>query len=473
MKGLVRNGFVLAAVAATGFAGYWAGQRSAGLPATAWLKMPAWLGGAPSPLVGPASPPTGPVIYYRDPDDRPSYSATPARTADGRAYTGVHASEDVRLDEPAPAPALARSVLYYRNPMGLPDTSPVPKKDSMGMDYVPVYADEGAEAGTVKVAAGKLQQTGVRTAIAERRSLVRPLRIPGSIELDERRVSVIAMRADAFLTRIEAVTTGERIAKGQPLLQLYSPEIAAASALFLTELGAGRLGGAGGGARQRLENLGVPPETITELERTRKVPSSLTWRAPRDGIVLERNASEGMKASQGDILFRIADISSVWVLADLPEYELGAVRQGATARISLRGLPGKTFEGRVSLLYPEVARQTRTVRVRIELANPEGLLRPQMYADVEIATGGAAEVVTVPDSAVIDSGTSRRVILAKGDGRFEPREVRTGAQGSGFTEIREGLTTGDRVVVAATFLIDAESNLKAALGGLAPPEAMP
>ncbi|MBP0579083.1 efflux RND transporter periplasmic adaptor subunit [Labrys sp. LIt4] len=464
----------LAAILAAGAGGYWVGRQGFAHPMLRQI-LPRLDEALLPANTQPA--PTGPVIYYRAPDALPAYSAIPAKTADGRDFLAVHASEDVGFDKPsvetATASASSRQILYYRNPMGLPDTSPVPKKDSMGMDYIPVHADEGEEVGTVKVALGKLQQTGVRTETAARRSLVRPLRAPGSVQLDERRISVVTTRADGFINQVATVTTGERIVKGQALFQLYSPEIAAASAQFLTDLGSGGRGSLTGGGRQRLENLGVPAEAIADLERSRKVPLSMTWRSPRDGIVLQRSASEGMKAAAGDILFRLADISTVWVLADVPEYELGGIRPGASATIRIRSLPGRSFEGRVSLLYPEVARETRTVRARIELANPDGLLRPDMYADVEIAAGDANEVVAVLDSAVIDTGTRQLVILAKGDGRFEPRTVETGDRGGGFTEIRHGITEGDRVVVSANFLIDAESNLKAALNGMTSPEVTP
>jgi Cu(I)/Ag(I) efflux system membrane fusion protein len=180
-------------------------------------------------------------------------------------------------------------------------------------------------------------------------------------------------------------------------------------------------------------------------------------------VVLERNATEGMKMSAGTGLFRIADLSTVWVLADVPEYDLSNVELGQTATIRVRSLPGQTFQGRVTMIYPQVNKETRTTKVRIEIANPDGLLRPDMYADVEIVAGTGRPVVAVPDSAVIDSGTRQIVILDRGEGRFEPRQVSVGTQGGGFTEIRAGIAPGDKVVVAANFLIDAESNLKAAL----------
>lgn len=468
-----RTGLTLAAILAAGAGGYWAGHRDLALPAISWLQAAARLEGVAAAPASANPAPTGPVIYYRDPDGLPAYAATPKKTVDGRDFRPVLAGEDLSFeDKPAaaataaaaPASSEPKRILYYRNPMGLPDTSPAPKKDSMGMDYIAVYAGEDDGGSTVKVATGKLQRTGVRSEVATERVIVRPVRVPGTVQLDERRMTVVATRSDAFIDNVADVTTGDRVKKGEPLMRLYSAEIATASAQYLTDLNAS--GRASAGARQRLENLAVPPDVIAAIDRTRQVLTSITWTAPRDGVVLERNAVEGMKASPGDVLFRLADVSTVWILADVPEYELGAVEVGAVATIRVRSLPGQSFSGRVALIYPQVTRETRTTRVRIEIPNPDGVLLPDMYANVEIGSGGNAPVVAVPDSAVIDTGTRQVVILDKGEGRFEPREVKTGLQGGGFTEIRNGVATGDRVVVAANFLIDAESNLKAALNGM-------
>ncbi len=475
------TGLTLVAILAAGAGGYWAGNRNLTLPATAWLQAVAWLEGTATVPANANPAPTGPVIYYRDPDGLPAYAATPKKTADGRDFLPVLAGQDLSFeDKPpvaaatvaaAPANGEPKRILYYRNPMGLPDTSPVPKKDSMGMDYIPVYAGEDDDGSTVKVATGKLQRTGVRSEVATEQVIVRPVRVPGTVQLDERRITVVATRSDAFIDKVADVTTGDRIKKGEPLMRLYSAEIAAASAQYLTDLNEG--GRASAGARQRLENLAVPPDVITAIDRTRQVLTSITWTAPRDGLILERNAVEGMKASPGDVLFRLADVSTVWIVADVPEYELGAVKVGAVATIRVRSLPGRTFSGRVALIYPQVSNETRTTKVRIEIPNPDGLLLPDMYANVEIGSGSNAPVVAVPDSAVIDTGTRQVVILDKGEGRFEPREVKIGLQGGGFTEIRNGVAAGDRVVVAANFLIDAESNLKAALSGMTNSETAP
>lgn len=469
-----RTGLTLAAILAAGAGGYWAGQHALVLPPIPWLQAIPWLESTASVPAHADPIASGPIIYYRDPDGRPVYSAEPRRTADGRDFLAVHASEDISFDKKPeadaetarPANSEPKKILYYRNPMGLPDTSPVPKKDSMGMDYIPVYAGDGEDGSIVKIAPGKLQRTGVRTEAVGDRVIVQLVRAPGTVQPDERSVSVVTVPADSYVGKVENVTTGDRVRKGQPLLQLRSPELAAAAVQVQINPGLNV-------ARRRLENFAVPKEVLDEIDRTHQVPAAFTWYAPRDGVVLARNATEGMKMAAGEVLFRIADLSTVWVLADVPEYALASVALGQSATIRVRGLPGRTFRGRVALIYPQVNQATRTTKVRIAIPNPDGLLRPGMYADVEIAAGESSAVTAVPDSAVIDTGTRQVVILDKGEGRFEPREVKVGTRGGGYTEIRNGVAAGDRVVVSANFLIDAESNLKAALTGMTAGESTP
>ncbi|TIY07853.1 MAG: efflux RND transporter periplasmic adaptor subunit, partial [Mesorhizobium sp.] len=317
------------------------------------------------------------------------------------------------------------------------------------------------------------QRTGVKTVRATKSAVVRPVRVPGTVTLDERRVTVVSTRTEAFIEEVADITTGEAIEKGRPLVRFYAREIAQAGALYAADLKGGSDRNAAAGSLRRLENLGVPAEAIAEIEKTRKVPISVTLMAPRNGIVLERMAVDGMMAEAGQTLFRIADVSTLWVVADVPEYELSSVRIGDKATVRIRSLPGKVFEGKVGLIYPEIQGQTRTARIRIELPNPEGLLLANMYAEVGIATGGTDPVVTVPDSAVIDTGDRQVVIVDKGEDSFEPRDVKIGTRGDGMVEIMEGLAEGEKVVVSANFLIDAESNLKAALSALTPAEAQP
>ena len=220
-----------------------------------------------------------------------------------------------------------------------------------------------------------------------------------------------------------------------------------------------------GGSRQRLMNLDVPEAVITGIERTKTVPLTIAWSIPRDGIVLERNATEGMRAQPGDVLFKVADVSVVWAMADVAERDLGAVLVGQRVVVRARSFPGREFIGKIAVIYPQVNRETRTARVRIELTNTDLALLPDMYVDVSIDTGKPEPVLSVPESAILDTGSRQAVFVDKGDGRYEPRDVKLGHRGGGYVEIRDGLQDGDPVVVSANFLIDAESNLKAALKG--------
>ena len=440
-------------------------------PLPAWLS--AILPAAADPGAGPLAP-TGAVVYYRDPDGAPKYSLVPAKTASGKEYLAVRSSEDVSF-EAAPQPAAAKGaepgrIKFYRNPMGLPDTSPTPKKDSMGMDYLPVYEGEQDDDSSVKVSAGKLQKAGVQTEVAELRTLSTKVRAPGTVQQDERRVSVVSLRFEGFIDTVADVTTGAHVRKGQPLMRVYGPNLSSAAAEYLSALNARPEAGIGNqalkGARRRLENLGAPEAVITGIERTREIPVYMNWPAPQDGEIVERTAVNGMRAAPGDILFRIVDRGVVWVMVDVAERDLALIEVGQKAVVRPRAYADHPLIGKVTVIYPNLRAETRTARVRIELQNPDDVLRPDMYADVEISTGTEAPVVTVSSSAVIDSGERQIVLLDKGEGRFEPREVKLGRRGDGRIEIKEGLAENDKVVVSANFLIDAESNLKAALQGL-------
>ncbi|MCX8253689.1 MAG: efflux RND transporter periplasmic adaptor subunit [Beijerinckiaceae bacterium] len=453
-----------------GGSGFWLGTHPLIVSPYVDAAM-AQLGGRPvdHPTAGAAMALPTQIAYYRDPDGKAAYSATPRKTADGRDFIAVDAVADVRFaasgtlkaaaEPAAAAPDAPRKIKFYRNPMGLPDTSPVPKKDNMGMDYLPVYEGGDGDANTVTVSPGRLQTTGVRSEAAELRRISQTIRVPGTVQLDERRIAVVATRSDAYVDKVANVTTGDRVKKGEPLLTLYSPEINSAAAQLMANPGYD-------GSRRRLQNLNVPEAVIAEIERTHTLPASITWSSPRDGIVLERGAVEGMKAASGAVLFRIGDISTMWVLADVPEHDIAFVRVGEQVSVRVRSQPNRAYVGRVGVIYPQVNAATRSTRVRIELPNPDGSLLADMYADVTIASVTPAPAVAVPDDAVIDAGTKQTVIIDRGGGRLEPRPVQVGIRGNGFTEIRDGVKAGDKVVTSANFLIDAESNLKAALEGL-------
>jgi Cu(I)/Ag(I) efflux system membrane fusion protein len=416
----------------------------------------------------------GAVIYYQDPDGKPFYSLTPRKTPDGRDYRAVPAGADISFDDPVdaavvPTPA-DRKIKYYRNPMGLPDVSATPKKDSMGMDYIPVYEGEDSDDGSVKLSLGKIQRTGVKSEPATRRVIRTAVRAPGTIQLDERRVSVIALRSDSYVRKVADVTTGAHVVKGQPLMEIYSPAISSAAADYISTLNSKVTGGDGPygrGSRQRLMNLDVPEAAIAAMEKSRNVPIEIEWTSPRDGIILERNVTEGMRAQPGESLFRIADHSMVWAIIDVAERDLGVLKVGQRAIVRARSFPGREFAGKINVIYPQIIKETRTARVRVELPNPEQLLIHDMYVDAEIETGGAEPMLAIPESAVLDSGNRQAVLVDKGEGRFEPRAVKLGHRGEGFVEVREGLVEDDPVVTSANFLIDAESNLKAALKGFA------
>jgi membrane fusion protein, copper/silver efflux system len=363
-----------------------------------------------------------------------------------------------------------RKILYYRNPMGLPDTSPVPKKDTMGMDYIPVYEDEANDPNTVKVSLDKIQRIGVRTEKVETRTISRTVRGVGTVQHDESLLTIVTVRADGYIEQLFANKTGQHVHKGEPLFRFYSPQIQLAQAdLMVAVRASGKgLSGLGGdleGAMQRLRNLDVPDARIDEVRKTMKNPRTIDWASPATGDIVEKKVIEGQRIVAGDELFRIADHSKVWVIADVAEADIGEITLGAHATVTLRSSPTEPHEGVVTFIYPELMKpETRTVSVRIELPNPDGQMKPGMYADVVFQAGDeSAPVAAVPDSAVIDSGTRQVVLIAKGEGRFEARAVKLGRRGEGYTEISEGVKPGEEVVTSANFLIDAESNLKAAL----------
>jgi Cu(I)/Ag(I) efflux system membrane fusion protein len=384
---------------------------------------------------------------------------------------------------PAASTTAPRKLLYYRNPMGLPDTSPTPKKDSMGMDYIAVYegGDDavGSAAGEVKISTEKVQKLGVKTEAAALRELARQVRAAGRVEIDERRLHNVAPKFEGWVERLHVNATGQPVAKGQPLFEVYSPELVSAQREYVVAAkGVVALKDASAemqsGMRQlaeaslaRLRNWDISEEQIKALAAGGEAKRSLSFRSPVGGVVLEKKAVAGMRFMPGEMLYQIADVSSVWVLADIFERDIAQVKVGQKVRLTINAYPDKSFSGIVAYIYPTLKAETRTVPVRIELANPGGLLKPAMYASVELAVGVRDKVVTVPVSAVIDSGTRQIVLLQKGAGRFEPREVKLGARSDEYVEVREGIAAGDAVVVAANFLIDAESNLKAALGGFA------
>ena len=380
---------------------------------------------------------------------------------------------------PSPSPGNERKPLYYRNPMGLPDTSPVPKKDSMGMAYIPVFADEADGGSTVKVSTDKMQRAGVRIAEVESRTLARPVRAVGTVQFDERRLAVVSTKYEGWIEQLLVDATGMAVRRGQPLARVYSPELVVAQQEYAAlrghlgqthHDGLGTIQGLADGALQRLRNLDVPADEIARLQRDPKPSRLITLRSPFAGVVVEKPALAGARFMPGEPLYRIADTATMWLIAEVYEQDLAAVRVGQDAEVTVQAYPGRSFAGRVTFIYPTLGKETRTARVRLELANRDDTLKADMYAEVRIGTSGQA-VLAVPESAVIDDGSRRYVLIDKGGGRFEPRVVELGIKAEGFYAVDAGLAAGERVVDRATFLIDAESNLRSALKAFTPPEA--
>jgi membrane fusion protein, copper/silver efflux system len=372
----------------------------------------------------------------------------------------------------------ARRILYYRNPMGLNDTSPVPKKDAMGMDYIPVYDGDVPDGPQVKISLNRLQTLGVKTEAAASRSMSRTIRAVGTIEASERGLYTVSPKFEGWITTLHVNTTGATVRRGQPLLAVYSPELVTAQEEYRVaaqtlqsmhdaspEARANMQSLVEGGL-QRLRNWDIADADLAGLRAGKDAQRSLLLRSPADGVVIELAARAGMRFMPGEALFQIADLSSVWIVANVFEQDLSLVRAGQTAVVSLAAYPGRDFNGKVTFVYPTVQPETRTARIRIELSNEAGLLKPDLYGTVQIEAGDTVAAVAIPESAVLDSGTRRVVLIERGGGAFEPREIELGARGDGYVEVVKGLSDGEQVVVDGNFLIDAESNLKAALGTL-------
>jgi membrane fusion protein, copper/silver efflux system len=364
-------------------------------------------------------------LYYQDPSGKPDYSPTPKKDAEGRDYVPVYDEQRAApVSTPAsPAPAAApggeRKILYYRNPMGLPDTSPVPKKDSMGMDYIAVYADEGSGTvpGTVGISPERIQMLGVRTEAASLRSIAHTVRAVGTVAADERRIGVVNPKFEGWIEKLLVNTTGQAVRRGEALLEVYSPDLVLAQREYLVARAAAadmaqsdamtrdNAKAIAAAALSRLKNWDISADQLARLQRTGVATRTLTLSAPIGGTVMEKPALQGLHFGAGDMLYRIVDLSTVWLLADVFEQDLAQIRPGQSATITVQAYPGRVFDGRVAFVYPTVNAQTRTAKVRIEVPNPGLLLKTDMYATVEIAAPvDSATVLVVPDSAVLDTG---------------------------------------------------------------------
>ncbi len=373
----------------------------------------------------------------------------------------------------------ARVPLFYRNPMNPDITSPVPAKDHMGMDYTPVYASSDSDespVGTVTIDPVTAQSIGVRTVVAERRSLSREVRTFGRIDYDERRITRLHPKTEGWIEKLFIETTGQAIGADEILLSIYSPQLVSTQQEYLLALnnletlqnspfddirdGAERLVAA---ARERLVLLDVPAHQIDELTTSRTVTKQLHIHSPVKGTIIHVGVREGQYVTPQTELYFIADLSQVWVFVDIFEKELPWVRVGDQAEMRVDAVPGIVFKGQITYIYPYAERETRTVKARLEFSNQNVLLKPDMFADVVIRTNPVANVVAVPSEAVVRSGVREKIFVVREPWKFEPREVVTGLSSEGWTEIRKGVVPGESVVVSAQFLIDSESKLREAV----------
>ena len=374
------------------------------------------------------------------------------------------------VQHPAPAASAEGSagkrVLYWYDPMVPQQKFDKPGKSPfMDMQLVPKYADEASETGTVSISPQMVQNLGVRTAEARRGALEQRFEAVGAVAFDERGVVQIQARAAGFVEKLHARAPLDTVKKGAPLVELLYPEWAGAQEeyLLLKKSGSADLAQA---ARQRLMLLGMTEEQVAAVEREGRVRNRFTLAAPISGVIAELGVREGSTVMPGATLFRLVDLSTVWVNAEVAETQASWVTPGARVAARVQAYPERTFEGRVGALLPEVNAATRTVRTRIELANPDALLKPGMYATVVFQQGAKRESVLVPSEAVIRTGTRDVVIVALGDGKFRAQPVEVGSESGGQSQIRNGLQPGERVVLSGQFLIDSEASLSATVDRL-------
>jgi Cu(I)/Ag(I) efflux system membrane fusion protein/cobalt-zinc-cadmium efflux system membrane fusion protein len=372
-----------------------------------------------------------------------------------------------------------RRIAYWHAPMDPSFISSKPGKSPMGMDLLPVYEEELSSRATVQIDPVMVQNIGVKTAIVERRPLSRTVRTVGRVDNDETRMTDVNTKVTGWVEELFVDYTGQAVKKGEPLLEIYSPELVAAQEEYLTSLDyrrrfeTGTPEGVAVGARdllsaslQRLRYWDISDAQIEELSATRRLNRTMTVHSPQEGIVVHKAVLDGQHIGQGQHLYRIAELSRVWIYADIYEYELPWVKEGQQAEVRLSYLPGKTFTGTVTYVYPFLDPKTRTVKVRMSFPNPLLELKPEMYADVSIQSPVSQDAVVVPAVAVIHSGERNVVVVSLGDGRFQPREIEIGVQANGSYQVLSGLRAGERVVTSAQFLIDSESNLRAAVSAM-------
>lgn len=388
-------------------------------------------------------------------------SAAPQGIAQGEEATRRHISAGLKAGDTDPD--TGRKVLYYHDPMvpGSKFTQPA-KSPYMDMMLVPVYADSDSDPGKVIVSSRVQQNLGVRTAVVTEGTLSPQVSAVGSVAFNERDQAIVQARATGYVERLHVRATLDRVSKGQPLVDLYVPDWVAVQEEFLSvkRMRGNDLTSLVDGARQRMRQVGMSDEQIRHVETTGRPQPRLTITAPLGGVVVELLVRDGMTVVMGSTLFRINGLTTVWANAEVPESQSALVRPGAKVQARSPAAPGTTFDGKVQAMLPEVNPATRTLKARMELANPGSRLVPGMFVNMQFMDVRADKALWVPTEAVIQTGKRAVVMLAEDNGRFRPVDVEAGIETSGRTEIKRGLHSGQRVVVSSQFLIDSEASLK-------------
>lgn len=418
------------------------------------------------------------ILFYRDPMNPQITSPTPKKSSDGMDFVPVYEEEGNASGE--------RKIAYYKDPMHPWFTSDRPgKAPDCGMDMVPVYEDEEDSQG-IKIDPVVVQNIGVKVESVKRRKLSKVIRTVGKIDYDETKVYSVNTKIMGWVEKLFVDYTGKSVRKGDPLMELYSPELVSTQEEYLqalryqSQLEQSSIEEARRGAEQLVESArrrllfwDIPDEEIRQLEKRGAPKKTLMFYSPVDGIVMEKMVFKGMNVMAGMDLYRIADLSTVWILADIYQFELPWVKVGDRAMIELSYLPGRSFTGVVTYIYPMLNMDTKTVKVRIEVKNTSTVeLKPEMFAIVKIASPSSVEAVVVPDQAIIRSGERNIAVISLGGGYFEPRDVKLGMISEGLVQILDGIREGEKIVLSSQFLIDSESNLKAAISQMSGHEGM-
>lgn len=417
------------------------------------------------------------ILFYRNPMNPEMTSQVPKKASDGMDYVPVYEENSGDKSE--------KKIAYYKDPMHPWYTSDKPgKAPDCGMDLVPVY--EGAQdTKGIRIDPGTIQNIGVKTETITRKKMTKTLRTSGVVEIDETKLYTITTKFMGWIETLNVDKTGQSVQKNQTLLTIYSPDLVSAQEEYLVALkyqnrmqdstldevkneGKDMVKS----VLRRLKYWDVPDKEIDALAKRGKPERTVKMGSPSSGIVLEKMVTSGQKVDAGMPLYKIADLSKVWVTADIFQSDLTWVKTGQSVDVEPSYLPGKTFKGKVVYIYPTMNTDTRTAKVRIELTNTSDYtLKPGMFTTVNINSPIAVNAVAVPEQAIIHSGTRFVAVVALGGGYFEPREIKTGVTADGFIQVLGGLHEGEKLVTSAQFLIDSESNLKAAVSSMGKPSA--